>query len=853
MKWLYAAGLAILLCGSSLAQHIKLNGRLITDQKIPVRNTGISVAGRQAGLTDANGRFSIELSSDLKEGERVIINVHKPGWVINYPLDGEWNLPNIGLQNIQTLDVIIVPRGSKALWTHARIEREIEKLLDRATMSQRDGNRPTNTDFTQYMLELAKKYGSTPRETTAVFDEWAKAVEKTANYHVKGLVDFYNQSFASAAENFKKAALNGEENVFEEWKLAGNSAFFAYGFREALESYGRALNLVSRAESPEKWAEVTRRIGNAKERLGIQTGGEGGLQLLVESEMSFRYILPIFTRERFPQKWAETQNNLGIALHNRAITSEGEERDRLLNEAIAASRQALQVFTRQQSPKDWASTQNNLGAALEQQARTTEGENRIALLKESMAAYQQALLVYTREQMPEQWASTQNNVGLLLEAQGTYAEGSEGERLLNEAVATYRQALAVQSRDRLPQEWALTRSNLGNALQALGIRAEGHESLRLLNEAVAEYRQALSVRTRERLPQDWAITLLGLGGALQELGIRAEGQEGVRLLNEAVTAYRQALLVRTREQMPQQWAAIQNKLGMALRAQGMKAERQEGLRLFKEAVAAYRQALLVLTREQTPEAWARTQNNLGNALADQAERTEGQEGKRLLGEAVIAYQLALLVYTWEQRPWHWRTTQDNLARALLLLEEWANAAQRYESLLKVDSDYRLAYERAIFLEHDVLFNYQRAFELNDSWLRKHPDDLSALSEFAEKHFTTSKFEESRQRISSLLTNEKVDVTVRIALRAIEIADLMALNKSNEVPLRMKTLIELVGSQPADFKVEWSFEGTKHFIDHTKELASNKDWLLRLFVAMERENRDAIVVGLKVASESTISK
>jgi len=56
--------------------------------------------------------------------------VQKPGWVINYPLDGQWNLPDTQLQNIQKLDIIIVPRGSKALWTHGRIESLISNLTN---------------------------------------------------------------------------------------------------------------------------------------------------------------------------------------------------------------------------------------------------------------------------------------------------------------------------------------------------------------------------------------------------------------------------------------------------------------------------------------------------------------------------------------------------------------------------------------------------------------------------------------------------------------------------------------------------------------------------------------------------
>jgi tetratricopeptide (TPR) repeat protein len=271
------------------------------------------------------------------------------------------------------------------------------------------------------------------------------------------------------------------------------------------------------------------------------------------------------------------------------------------------------------------------------------------------------------------------------------------------------------------------------------------------------------------------------------------------------------------------------------------------VRLLNEAVTAYRQALLVYTREQLPQLWAGTQNNLGNALQAQGAKIEGQEGVRLLNEAVTAYRQALLVYTREQLPHLWATTQINLAQNFRRLKDWANAAQGYTNVLQVAPDHQQAYEGASFLYHEVLFNFQQAFALNQAWLESHPDDLSSLSDFAEKHFTTSRFDQFQQRISSLLNNEKVDIRTKMALRAIEIANLLALNKSNEVPLRINALIEAIASQPADFKLQWSFEGTKHFISQNERLATNRDWLEQLFTAMEGDNRDAIVTGLKAAS------
>lgn len=645
MKWLWTSLAVAVFSTVVTAQQIKLSGRLTTDAGEPVANTKVRVEGESA-QTDANGRFNIPLSSKLREGAKITIVVEKKNWVINQPLDGEWNLP----ADMQTLDVIIAPWGSKALWTDARIEKELK---------QKSGD---------YIDELARKYGLTQQVTKEAFDKWATMQNKTAN-------------------------------------------------------------------------------------------------------------------------------------------------------------------------------------ALKDQGRSVDGPEAVRLLGEAASAYRRVLLVFTHESMPLEWATTQHNLGFALQEQGARAKGSDAARLLGEAVAAYRQALTIRTREQLPRQWATTQNDLGNALQGLGTRAEGAEAIRLLSEAADAYSQALLFFTRELAPLDWSMTQHNLGSALHERGTRTEGPEALRLLSEAVTAYRQALIVRTREQLPALWAVTQNNLGNALQAQATKAKDPDATRLLGEAVSAYRQALLVFTREQRPQMWAMTKHNLGSALQEQGTRSPGPDAHRLFAEAVSVYQEALIVWTREQRPQQWAMAQNNLARAYFNLKDWTSAAPLYQNVLEVYPDFRPAYERVRFLEHDVLFNYQRAFKLSQSWLQRNPNDLSAAADFAEKHFTTGNFEESERRTSSLLSDIRVEARSKISLLAIEIASLIALKRSTEVPSRMKNLIELLEAQTPDFKLQWSFEGTKHFVSESQQLAASKDWLMQLFRALEGENRDAIVREVKAASES----
>ncbi|MEP7339742.1 MAG: hypothetical protein ABI977_18535 [Acidobacteriota bacterium] len=843
----------------AFGQRLTLNGTLKTDGNAPVLATRISLASFES-TTDAQGRFKLALSGDFSEGERVIIKVIKPNWVINYPLDGEWNLPNVKLQNIQTLDVIIVPKGSKALWTNARIEKYVAKLSDEITKLKKEGTTPQPVDFGYYLSQWANQFGFTPEQVKAAFDEWSKAVEHSEDFRQLGLRAFYEKNFAAAAANFDKAARKGEEQIkqvqkqlenktletYEDWKQAGNSYYNLYNFREAIGRYANARNLITKEQYPEQWGEILNLIGKAKTDLGEREEAVMGMRLLEEAVMSFREALIICTRDQWPQQWAATQNNLGTALRPQGERMSGEASVRLLVEAVTAFRNALQVYTREQLPQDWAMTQNNLGNALRSQGVRMSGDAGVRLLAEAVTAYRNALQVRTHEQWPQDWAMTQSNLGIALSSQGARMTGDAGVRLLAEAVTAYRNALQFRTREQLPQQWAATQNNLGTTLRPLGERMGGDAGVRLLAEAVTAFRNALQVYTREQLPQDWAMTQNNLGAALRSHSERMGGDAGVRLLAEAVTAYRNALQVRTREQLPQQWAATQNNLGASLSSQGERMSGEAGVSLLAEAVTAYRNALQIYTREQLPQQWAVTQDNLGTTLRSQGERMSGEAGVRLLAEAVVAHRNALQVRTREQLPQQWAATQNNLGRDYYALQDWDNAAECYASALTLNLGYEQGFQRATGLYHETLFKFSDAFELRRHWLEANHNDLSVLPAFAENYFSTGRFADCQERIVALLAKPEIDAGTKIALRMIEIANLLALGQAAEVLAKLDQLSEAVAAQPVDFKITRTFNGTLHFIGQNEKLAPYREWLRQLFNAAQAENRDAILKGLREA-------
>ncbi len=271
------------------------------------------------------------------------------------------------------------------------------------------------------------------------------------------------------------------------------------------------------------------------------------------------------------------------------------------------------------------------------------------------------------------------------------------------------------------------------------------------------------------------------------------------------------------------------------------------------AIQAYRQALDVRTRPDLPQDWAMTQNNLGSALAEQGTRTGGERGTQLLAEAVTAYRQALEVRTAEALPMGWAQTQRNLAKALLVLEDWPQAVLSYRQLLRMEPDDQEAYKAVSGLYHDKLFQFPAAFAVDQQWLERHPDDLSALSHFAEKHFTIGRFAACAQRLVALLDHPDVPPQIAMALRALEVATLLALEQTHVIPEKITTLQEKLRQQPETFALTWSFTGTLHFIHQYAPLAPYRAWLQQWFHVFTAPDRQSLVTGLEAARASFPAK
>ena len=613
-----------------------------------------------------------------------------------------------------------------------------------------------------------------------------------------------------------------------------------YAFlREYAKEYGFTLEQFR--DAAERWAKI--KDSDDKEERALkqywQKNYEGAALLATES---YKTALEELTQAN--QKTLEVSIKVirRFQLAGNSYYAQNKFREALITYNELAQRFESKELSKEKLKAEWAATRFLIGNAKVELGQREEGEEGRRFLVEAVAEFRLSATFHTREQLPQDWATSQNNLGSALVRLGERVSGAESIKYLDEAIAVFRASLEIRTRTQLSQDWAVTQNDLGVALLRLGERASGAASIRHLTDAIAAYRAALEVITRKASPQEWATVQNNLGSSLAMLAVRSETERGT-YLGEAIAAFRAALEIRTRAQLPQDWAETQLNMGNALLRLGEGAIGLESISYLNEAVAAYRGALEITTREQLPVQWAVLQTNLGIGFMRLGQRAIGEERIKYLNEALTAYHTALKVITRED-PHQWASVLINLGLAHLLLGEASAAAEAFANVLTVDTDNKAVFGEASRLYHEVLFDFDKAFLLNQNWLANHPLDILVQADFAEAHFSIGRFAECRDRINALLTRPDLPVRTKTALRAIEIASLLAESKAGQVSPKVDELIAEVARQPPGFKVEWSFAGTQHFINQNEKLSPYRVWLGQLFDALASQDRDTLLKALQ---------
>jgi tetratricopeptide (TPR) repeat protein len=494
--------------------------------------------------------------------------------------------------------------------------------------------------------------------------------------------------------------------------------------------------------------------------------------------------------------------------------------------------------------QEWGATKILLGVIKAGVAALTRNETRKILASESVNEFNQAFSIFTREASPQQWATTQLSIAFALGLQGEAMPNDEGLQFLSDAVVAIRQAFDVITSQNIPIESARIHIALGTGLAALAEKTKGADSERLFTEAIDAFKEAARIFLKEGAAKDWAMAQTILGRASITLAMRVDKLRSTELFHDAQAAFESAVTVLKRDQMPDEWAWVQLFWGQALNFRAQQLGGEEGERLLAQAVQTYTVAITVFNINTSPPVWAMLQSNLGISLGFQAAAYNDQRSQGLFIQAAEAFNKALTVFTPESAPQQWLMTKQWLARTYFVLNKWQDLVKHLKDILDFDPTNREAFEVAVSTQHDLFFEYHKSFALAQNWLKNNPETPSVLAGFAENHFTTERFAECEQRINVLLSRSDLDVEMKIALRAIQIANLLAMGESENIPARMELLLADADALPPHSQITWQFGGVRHFIDQQDKLASRRQWLGMLFSAIEGKRREEMLEALQ---------
>ncbi len=230
---------------------------------------------------------------------------------------------------------------------------------------------------------------------------------------------------------------------------------------QAVEAFQKALEVRTKAALPQDWAWTQNGLGLALWNEGIRSGGgDKAIALLDEAVQAYKSALEVRTKADLPQDWAQSEMNLGVALMAEGNLVGGNKAMDLFDQAVQAYHNALEINTKADQPQGWAWTEQDLGIALVYEGDRAGGNKAMDLLDQAVQAFRHALEVETKTDLPQDWARTESNLGYALTDEGERASGDKAMALFDQAVQAYRSALEVYTKAELPQNWANTEANL---------------------------------------------------------------------------------------------------------------------------------------------------------------------------------------------------------------------------------------------------------------------------------------------------------------------------------------------------------------------------------------------------------
>ncbi len=140
--------------------------------------------------------------------------------------------------------------------------------------------------------------------------------------------------------------------------------------------------------------------------------------------------------------------------------------------------------------------------------------------------------------------------------------------------------------------------------------------------------------------------------------------------------------------------------------------------------------------------------------------------------------------------------------------------------------------------HDELGDYERGYQMNRARLDLLPDDTTATINLAESCLATHRLDEVLSLAAKELANPLLDVEGRLTTRLFTISALLLQRKAAEAYSQVGEFIGYYNSLPADYPRDWSFMGTRRFINQQKLPDTDKQTILSLIDILESPKSEA---------------
>ena len=173
-------------------------------------------------------------------------------------------------------------------------------------------------------------------------------------------------------------------------------------------------------------------------------------------------------------------------------------------------------------------------------------------------------------------------------------------------------------------------------------------------------------------------------------------------------------------------------------------------------------------------------------------------------------------------------------------QDYHGAGQAYTRVLEIDPDHEQARDRLGFILQDHLFEYERARTVISYWVDRRDAGGEKLVSYAQTLLTTERFEQHEAFVAGLLANDEFNQRLEVVLRALQIANFVALEMHERAFSSLASLVAELSSRSRSFAIDWSFRGTIHFIEENDTFGTHQAWLVEFFDALETETDSDLI-------------